>query len=163
MKIRSVESLLGTYLEPITKEEKAQCFQPRSTKSFGWVSEALWTVRAAINVLKKSSQVLDIKWLIRTFLKMGHSRPLFLFFFISMYNRENFFANAEIWSKELWCWKGPLYQLSHTHCPWLMQTSSQNGSQMRKKCESLIFKLTKCQVGGLCWFLAPGEIRGGWR
>ena len=27
------------------------------------------------------------------------------------------FADVWIWTADLWCWKRPLYQLSHNHCP----------------------------------------------
>ena len=49
---------------------------------------------------------------------MGHSRSLFLYFclFYFTIGRQNF-AGVWIWTADLWCWKRPLYQLSHNHCP----------------------------------------------
>ena len=50
---------------------------------------------------------------------MGHSRPLFLYFrlFYLIYNWWISFADVGIWTADLWCWKRPLFQLSHQHCP----------------------------------------------
>ena len=52
------------------------------------------------------------------FLKMGHFRPLFLYFrlFYCTIGRLNF---ADVWIQtwDLWSWKHPPYQLSHNHCP----------------------------------------------
>ena len=39
----------------------------------------------------------------RILLKMGHSRPLFLY-------------SRLLNTVDLWCWRRPLYQLSHHHC-----------------------------------------------
>ena len=52
------------------------------------------------------------------FFKMGHSRTLFLYFrlFDCTIGRYDF-AEVWIWTADLWCWKQPLYLLSHNHCP----------------------------------------------
>ena len=57
-------------------------------------------------------------------LKMGHSRPLFIYFRLfntqltvnksSIYKK---IANDWIRTADLWYLKQPLYQLSHNHCP----------------------------------------------
>ena len=55
---------------------------------------------------------------------MGHFRPLFYFcLFYCTICRLNF-ADVWIWTAALWCQKGPLFQLSHNHCPcWLFYLS----------------------------------------
>ena len=51
--------------------------------------------------------------------EMGHSRPLFSLFSSVQYSWQMFkkFVDDWIWTADLWCWKQPLYQLSHNHCP----------------------------------------------
>ena len=50
------------------------------------------------------------------FFKMGLSRTLFLYFCIFYCTiGRNFFADVWIRTADLWCWKRPLYQLSHNH------------------------------------------------
>ena len=55
------------------------------------------------------------------FLKMGHSRPLFLYFclFSTVDSKHSIKIFADDWIRTmaLWNWKRPLYQLSHNHCP----------------------------------------------
>ena len=56
------------------------------------------------------------------FLKMGHSRPLFLYFRLSYkqltVNKCSIkVANDWIRTRVLWYWKRPLCQLRHNHCP----------------------------------------------
>ena len=59
--------------------------------------------------------------LILFFKKVGHSRPLFIYFrLFSTVNKQMFNINfANDWSRtiDLWYWKWPLYQLSHNHFP----------------------------------------------
>ena len=58
------------------------------------------------------------------FLKMGYSRPLVSLFSSFQYSWQHIiyiyiirFADDWIRTVDLWCRKGPLYQLSHDHCP----------------------------------------------
>ena len=48
---------------------------------------------------------------------MGHLRRLFLILVFSTKLIVNNIANCWIWTADLWCWKRPLYQLSHNHYP----------------------------------------------
>ena len=65
-----------------------------------------------------------IIWWTVILLKVGHSRPLFIYFClfntvdskqVNIFNIN--FADDWIWTADLWYWKQPLYQLSHNHFP----------------------------------------------
>ena len=60
---------------------------------------------------------------------MGYSRPFLLYF--RLFNTDDSiqmcninFADDWIQTADLWYWKQPLYQLSHTRCPKMFVTSS---------------------------------------
>ena len=58
----------------------------------------------------------NLAWLER---KMGQSRPRFSLFTSFQYSKQMLNINfTDDWIRTvLWCWKQPLYQLSHNHCP----------------------------------------------
>ena len=51
------------------------------------------------------------------FLKVGHSRPLFIYFLLIINKCSINFANDWSRTADLWYWKRPLNQLSHNHFP----------------------------------------------
>ena len=59
-----------------------------------------------------------IRLLRESFLNMGHSRPLFLYFCLINYTIGRYsYANVWIGTADLWNRKRLLYQLSHNQCP----------------------------------------------
>ena len=101
-----------------------------------------------INFLPIYSGTFQLIWHRHSFLKMGHSRPLFLYFrlfYKQLTVNKCSIKVADDWirTRVLWYWKRPLCQLRHNHCPTFKRWSDQRKDKKRQKTEDAKSKLSR--------------------